>query len=211
MRSLQLHMEEVLQGQFELGPLNLMLVFQPNCPGCFSHAVPIFKHLYEQAAYKELTFLALSTAFEDFSLNTKESTQLLLDGGQLVGETQKAFEQAGYTELPYPIPFPVAMDKRVKQLDNQEEVVDQICAKNPNYDIWPEFEKEAMRQHVGNYLKSLPYISLTFVLNQFKGTPTFVLFDKQYNILEHWFGHKEFEAVDQLLSHHLSGIPDQSA
>ena len=88
MQKLHLHIGEELQGKFNLQKLNLLLTFQVNCPGCFLYALPMYKNLYEQY-YEKLGFLGLSTAFEDFELNTKKNTLLLLEKGELIGETKK--------------------------------------------------------------------------------------------------------------------------
>lgn len=49
------------------------------------YALPTFNKLYEKFN-SELGFIALSTAFEDFDLNTKENTELLINSNELVGE-----------------------------------------------------------------------------------------------------------------------------
>ena len=81
MRELQLHIDKHIQGNFETKELNLLLMFQVNCPGCFTYALPLFKRLYENYKDEKFSFLALSTAFEDFDKNTLENTTLLVKEG----------------------------------------------------------------------------------------------------------------------------------
>lgn len=101
---------QVLQGDFQIKDLNLLLVFQVNCPGCFVYALPLAAKLHQQYGDR-LNILGLSTAFEDFALNTPQHTQMLLENGELVGMTQLYFQRQGQQTYPLPIPFPVAFDQ----------------------------------------------------------------------------------------------------
>lgn len=77
MTMLQLRLDRVLQGSFDLKALNLLFVFQVNCPGCFIYGFPLVK-LYWKYRECGLNVLGLSTAFEDFDYNTAANTELLL-------------------------------------------------------------------------------------------------------------------------------------
>ncbi|MFQ5329775.1 MAG: TlpA family protein disulfide reductase [Thermodesulfobacteriota bacterium] len=110
MTAIDLRLGEMLQGDFDPGPLNLLLAFQVNCPGCFTHALPLASALYDHYSRDDVTVIALSTVFEDFSLNTAANTRQLLDDGSLVGETAKHFQSIGVDRYPQQILFPVAMD-----------------------------------------------------------------------------------------------------
>ena len=89
MTTLRLHHENPIQGSFQPRQLNLLLVFQVNCPGCFLHALPLFTELYKNEQLNDLGFLTLSTAFEDFDKNTLANTELLLEKGRADGERRK--------------------------------------------------------------------------------------------------------------------------
>ena len=78
MTTIQLQIDRVLQGLFELKALNLLFVFQVNCPGCFLYGFPLVNSLYWKYHDSGLNVLGLSTAFEDFEFNTAENTELLL-------------------------------------------------------------------------------------------------------------------------------------
>ncbi len=78
LRRFELDLGEVLQGEFRLGELNLLLVFQVNCPGCVVQALPMASRLYQRFASRGLQVLGLSTAFEDFEQNTADATRRLL-------------------------------------------------------------------------------------------------------------------------------------
>jgi len=85
--AIQLKIDRVLQGSFDLKALNLLFVFQVNCPGCFIYGFP-----RQQAALEGqsgLNVLGLSTAF-DFEYNTAANTELLLTEMKLVGATRQA-------------------------------------------------------------------------------------------------------------------------
>jgi len=98
---------ELLQGELRTNARTLLLVFQVNCPGCFSYALPLAEAIHRDEDRLGLSVLALSTAFEDFELNTLENTHALVDRGDLVGETQRTL---GMRKYPGTISFPVATD-----------------------------------------------------------------------------------------------------
>lgn len=201
MKTLELHYDNLLQGEFSQKRLNLLLVFQVNCPGCFFHALPLFNKLYADFSSENISFLGLSTAFEDFDKNTLENTRELLNSGILIGETKKHLATQGIHRLPYSIDFPVAMDQKAasKSLD---EIADHICHLNPNYAIWSTFDQNDLQKRVLNYLKSLDEIPLTFMLNQMKGTPSIVLLNDHYEILKMWFGHVNYEEIAEMIALH---------
>lgn len=110
MSTIELHIGEMLQGDFAPGPLNILLVFQVNCPGCFVHALPLAAEIHKSYSGRGINVLGLSTVFEDFELNTREHTIQLLDDGRMVGETAKHFGGHGVERYETPILFSVAMD-----------------------------------------------------------------------------------------------------
>ena len=65
--------------------INVAFVFQVNCPGCFIYGIPLLNELFKKYE-KEIGFISISTAFEDFELNTEANTIELLNKGELVGE-----------------------------------------------------------------------------------------------------------------------------
>ncbi|AXT61097.1 hypothetical protein D1816_12310 [Aquimarina sp. AD10] len=203
MKKIELEIGNEIQGKFVLKDLNLLLVFQVNCPRCFSYALPYFNKLYNEYKTKDISFLALSTAFEDFDKNTLLHTQNLIKDGTLVGETKKMMTQEGFEKLPYPLDFPMAMDKIEKTISDPTDVVDKICNINPNYALWPDFEKKMLQNRVKNYLNSLDNVALTFTLNQLRGTPSFVLFNSNYEILGEWFGHVQHAVIADKINQFL--------
>ena len=199
MRTLKLKYNSLLQGDFKLGKLNFLYTFQVNCPGCFFYGFPVVNELFLKHKDK-VNFLGLSTAFEDFEFNTRENTVLLLKEKTLIGEAKKALREHGFESYPQKIDFPVAMDVLC---DHKEFItkknIESICNLNPNYAIWPDFEQGVMQKNIEDYLVRNPKIPATFTLNQFRGTPTFILFDEQYDVLEHWFGHKKPQEINEIL------------
>lgn len=87
MSSIDLRIGEIIQGKFELVQINILLVCQVNCPGCFTHALLLASSLSDQYGKQGVPALGLSTVFEDFSLNTVANTRNLLNEGTWVGET----------------------------------------------------------------------------------------------------------------------------
>ncbi len=87
MGTIDLRIDEMPQGEFEPGLINVLLAFQINRPGCFIHALPLMSALYERYQDSNIQFIGHSTVFEDFSLNTAVYTRELLENAKLVEET----------------------------------------------------------------------------------------------------------------------------
>ncbi|WP_010521447.1 hypothetical protein [Aquimarina agarivorans] len=189
---LHLYVGEKIQGNFEPKKLNLLLNFQVNCPGCFLYALPTFSKLYKKYN-NNLGFLALSTAFEDFDVNTTKNTIDLVNEGTLVGHTKHALAEYGYNKLQIKPEFPIAMDKKMES-SQIDEITEKICLLNPNFSIWSNYDQDLFLKKVKNYLVKLPEVSLTFTTNQFRGTPTFTLFNNN-EILHSWFGHVKIAEI----------------
>jgi peroxiredoxin len=103
--AIQLQIDRILQGSFELQALNLIFVFQVNCPGCFLYGFPFVNKLHERYREAGLNVLGLSTAFEDFELNTAANTELLLTQKQTVGATRQSIG----ADYELAIDFPIAV------------------------------------------------------------------------------------------------------
>ena len=152
MTKFHLRTERVLQGDFTIQPINLILIFQVNCPGCFIYALPLIANLHKKYQGR-INILGLSTAFEDFELNTIENTQKLLKSGEMIGVTQQYFQQEQIEQYPIPLEFAIAFDRE------------------------------------------------TFHINFLPGTPSWVVFDQEYNVLASWFGHKPEKEIENMLEH----------
>jgi thiol-disulfide isomerase/thioredoxin len=194
MRPLELHPAPCLQGDYQTDSLNILFVFQVNCPGCFLYGLPVLNKLHAQYGDR-VSFLGLSTAFEDFDLNTQENTEKFLGSGEMTGETLRALKEKGISTYPEVPTFPVAMDARADVSFDFGAAARKICLLNPHYSISQEVEHKTLRNNVEVYLRSLEVLSMTFTLNQFKGTPTFVLFNQQRDVLWEQFGYVAFEEV----------------
>jgi len=182
-----------IQGDFVPKKINLALLFQLNCPGCFFYALPVFDALYT-ALRDTVGMIALSTAFENFSLNTTQNTLALVNHGTLVGHTKKLMYEHGYDKLHIQPEFPIAMDQKMNP-SQLEEIVNNICRLHPEFNNLTKDHQKLAQVQVRNYLKSMPELSLTFTANQCKGTPTFVLFNDQNKLLASWFGNTKKEVI----------------
>ncbi|WP_190810541.1 hypothetical protein [Flagellimonas sp. S3867] len=202
MKKLRLEYSSLLQGEFSLGKRNLLFTFQVNCPGCFFYGFPAMNELFKMYD-EQINFLGLSTAFEDFQFNTLENTRLLLDEKKLVGETKKAFDTHPDEFQLSDIDFPIAMDVLGDKTFITPENVEYIGNHFANYGQSSDAKREQFDHKIKDYLNMNPIIPVTFTLNQFRGTPTFVLFDKDHTILEHWFGHKPYEEVENIIKNWL--------
>ncbi len=189
---------KILQGDLEPQDLNLMLVFQVNCPGCFVSGFPFANYLQKQFGHRGLKVMGLSTAFEDYEFNTLENTESLLNDGILVGETKKAMNSNGYDELPYPLDFSVGFDDLQPMKDQAitEEIVEKMCQTLPDYLGLNFTEKKLVRGQVKEYLSNKKFSAATFDTNDLRGTPSWVLYDKDYQIYGKWFGHQFHQEIE---------------
>jgi hypothetical protein len=200
MAKLDLVYSDVLQGEFTLKPLNLLLTIQVNCPGCFIHGLPVAQRLYEKYSADELNVIGMATAFEDFELNTAENARKLLETGYIVGQTKKTFSAYGYETYFNKIGFPFLTDKLTPSDQFLNPVaIDSLIDGNADLANLPDLEKAHIKKQVADYYGRLDYVPYTFTVNQFAGTPTWVIFDGEYSILAHWFGHKPQEEIEWII------------
>lgn len=190
-RKIELVVGEVLQGTWQLRRLNLLFVFQVNCPGCFLYGFPAVNNIHRRFSDEGFSVLGLSTAFEDFELNTAANTRLLVEEKKTVGATNAAVGGDGTGLYTQPIDFTVAVD----QLTTGDELatdaaIESVCRSHPGYGNLDEAKKVEWRQRVAAHLRSIPETSATFTLNQMRGTPSFLLFDDNLAVRDEWFGHK---------------------
>ncbi len=177
-----------------------MIVFQVNCPGCIASALPLIQNLYESNSY-DIGIVGLSTAFQYYNYNNIENTRLLLNEGHLVDHSLSFMKQHGHEKLPYKITFPILMDAKMKP-DQLQETANAILQQHESYHDLSEVEKSAAALRIVAQLKKQSDLYLTFTINQFRGSPSFVLFDKDYKIVEQWFGHTSMEDIEQRLAQH---------
>lgn len=199
-----LKFSQVLQGDFQIEDLNLLLVFQVNCPGCFAYALPLAIRLHEEFRPRGLNVLGMSTAFEDFELNTVGNTLRLLESGHIVGETRKVLEHAGYKTFPLQIPFDVAFDHLTPNDPSfLEEDMKSFCAKHPELESIDSQENRSIKEQIKDHFLKKKYRAHTFSANHLNGTPSWILFDRQKNLLYESFGHKEYERLVHIVEKFL--------
>jgi hypothetical protein len=173
----------------ETGKVILIEVFQVNCPGCFIHGFPEVIEIYNKYQGQPLVVWGLATAFEDFDKNNLENLKALLRTGEVIGETLEAMNRSAllnFNRLEYPISFPVAWDKLVKNTEDiSEENVQKIIRRDiDQYDSLPAKTREMITQQVKTYLKQKIYSAQTFEAYELRGTPSSILIDKK-GILRH--------------------------
>ena len=196
MSNFHLNIQELIQGEFTPNKVNIAFVFQVNCPGCFIYGIPIMNNLYK-AFHDKAGFIGIATAFEDFEYNNEGALKLLMQDGTLVGETKKYYKtNYGVSNYSERLNFPIGFDR----MTTSEEFIDSgkielMCNAVPNFAAFSATEKEILIKKVKDYYSQIPLIAETFVLNQLKGTPSFVIFDDNYTILAHYFGHQNEEVL----------------
>ncbi|MDV3351171.1 hypothetical protein QGP82_20870 [Leptothoe sp. LEGE 181152] len=206
MAKFKMTIDQVLQGDFQIKDLNLLLVFQVNCPGCFIHALPLAEHLHHTYG-NCLNVLGLSTAFEDFDLNTADYTQCLLETGEVVGATRLYFQHHGQRSYTVPITFPVAFDQvgdAAELFDDND--VEHVCHLTPSFPPMDDATQARARARIKQVLQRLSPTAYTFHVNQLQGTPSWILFDGDFTILAQWFGHKAETEVSKIINHVLEPV-----
>ena len=210
-QKLNLKISQTIQGDFALGKINLLLIFQVNCPGCFAYALPQAIQLRD--AYRDLVrVLALSTAFEDFALNTAENTRQLAETGKIVGMTQLFFQSLGICKFSLPPTFPLAFDLvgAGQEIFSQRDV-DLLCSPDSELLQSSGIAPECLKPGVEQLLRAQSPAAYTFTMNQLRGTPSWLLCDERRNILAQWFGHKPAAEVRAIIDNALAMPRDRAA
>jgi len=168
-------------------------VFQVNCPGCFMYGIPESIEIYNKYKSGGVSVLGMATAFEDFDKNTLENLHLLLETGEVIGETKKMLSQYGKLQgdkISYKIPYPVAMDSLIKQSGEvtKEKMDSLIKNQIPNFDAQPENYKNQIYDRVKDYFMSKEYSAETFEMYSLQGTPSSILIDRKGILCDVSFG-----------------------
>ncbi len=184
----------------------LVDVFQVNCPGCFMHAIPEAINIYNKYKDEGVRVLGIATAFEDFDKNTLENLKMLVETGEVIGETKNLLSTHGQLQegsrLPYKIPFPIGMDNLTKITEeiNQEKIMQFIYPQIPEFDTQPEDYKNQIIQKVRDYMRSKEYTAETFEKFSLRGTPSTILVDRKGILRDVSFGQSgQVEAMIQKL------------
>ena len=168
-------------------------VFQVNCPGCFLYGIPEAINIYNKFKDDGVRVLGVATAFEDFDKNTLDNLKLLLQTGEVIGDTKQALGQNGKIDdnkLQYKIPFPVGMDSLKKTAEDitQERIMEFIYNQLPNFDSQPDDYKKQIIQRTKDYMKSKEYQAETFEMYSLQGTPSSIIVDRKGILRDISFG-----------------------
>ena len=171
----------------------LVEVFQVNCPGCFVYGIPESTEIYNKYKSDGVSVLGMATAFEDFDKNTLENLELLVETGEVIGETKKMLSQYGQLDgdkITYKIPYPIAMDSLVKQSGEvtKEKMDSLIKNQIPNFEQQPENYKNQIYDRVKDYFMSKEYSAETFEMYSLQGTPSSILIDRKGILRDVSFG-----------------------
>jgi len=171
----------------------LVEVFQVNCPGCFLYGMPEAINIYNKFKDDGVRVLGVATAFEDFDKNTLDNLKLLLQTGEVIGDTKQALGQNGKIDdnkLQYKIPFPVGMDSLKKTAEDitQERIMEFIYNQLPNFDSQSEDYKKQIIQRTKDYMKTKEYEAETFEMYSLQGTPSSIIVDRKGILRDISFG-----------------------
>ena len=171
----------------------LVEVFQVNCPGCFLHGIPEAINIYNKFKDDGVRVLGVATAFEDFDKNTLDNLKLLLQTGEVIGDTKQALIQYGKfddSKLQYKIPFPVGVDslKKTAEGTSQERIMEFIYNQLPNFDSQPDDNKKQIIQRTKDHMNSKEYEAETFEMYSLQGTPSSIIVDRKGILRDISFG-----------------------
>ncbi|WP_299292861.1 peroxiredoxin [Nitrosopumilus sp.] len=172
----------------------ILEVFQVNCPGCFMHALPEAVNIYNKYKDEGVRVLGIATAFEDFDKNTLDNLKMLVETGEVIGETKSALSMYGQlqegSKLSYQIPFPLGMDNLTKTTAeiSQEKIMQFIYPQIPEFDSQPEDYRNQIIQRVKDYMKSKEYSAETFEKFALQGTPSTIIVDRKGILRDVSFG-----------------------
>ncbi len=171
----------------------LVEVFQVNCPGCFLYGMPEAINIYNKFKDDGVRVLGVATAFEDFDKNTLDNLKLLLQTGEVIGDTKQALGQNGKIDdnkLQYKIPFPVGMDSLKKTAEDitQERIMEFIYNQLPNFDSQPDDYKKQIIQRTKDHMNSKECEAETFEMYSLQGTPSSIIVDRKGILRDVSFG-----------------------
>ncbi len=171
----------------------LVEIFQVNCPGCFLHGMPEAINIYNKFKDDGVRVLGVATAFEYFDKNTLDNLKLLLQTGEVIGDTKQALIQYGKlddSKLHYKIPFPVGMDslKKTAEDASQERIMEFIYSQLPNSDSQPYDYKKQIIQRTKDHMNSKEYEAETFEMYSLQGTPSSIIVDRKGILRDISFG-----------------------
>lgn len=178
------------------GQVVLVEVFQVNCPGCFTQALPEAVRLHDLYHDQGLVVVGIATAFEDYGQNTLENLQALLNSGKLTAEPFKALQQRGELvedRFRWKIPFAVAMDEVVEDREpvTEQKVLEYAQRLYPDIKQRRAEEQGYIQKMMQRYLEQKTMTARTFELYDLKGTPSSILIDREGILRDIAFGSQE--------------------
>ena len=180
MSTLSLDISKLLQGEnpfISKVEHVVILLFQVNCPGCFTHGLPAFLALRKRVNPAEIGFMAIATAFEDFDLNTEDSANALVNEGLLVGATAIRLGKKKIDPHSLFDGVCVATDRIITRGPSAEEELDRLAELQPS--LLKKAPREQLLHIVNEDLRQRPWTSATFESLNAQGTPTFALIHRE--------------------------------
>lgn len=172
--------------------LQVCLVFQVACPGCFEHALPALLACASKFDPRDVEFVAVATAFEDFELNTLENTRALVESGVVVGPTRRLYDKCDLDLSQIPVGF----DKLTRGVPDAAEVDAHATVLLRHFGL-----PEAARDKVRASLCDREWTASTFHGNLLFGTPSWLVYKPQTLELVHsQFGDLDEHSLAELLA-----------
>lgn len=181
--------------------VQLLLLVQPNCPGCHMHALPAANELV--SSKQDFDVYCVSTAFEDFEFNTIDTAKLLLQG-DLVGDAK---EKLGTKTKDVPA-MPFAYDEVTDRADLSPELLElalESSKQNTREQMEGQVHPGVLEKmlHQANKEMLLPEkVARFFWSVRAVGTPMWVLHKRSGEVIDRKFGqHSAGQLLEWIKSH----------
>ena len=162
--------------------LQLMLLIQPNCPGCHIHALPLANQI-ASSPNRFFDIYCVSTAFEDFDFNNPDTARLLLEGKHVGVSKERLGEEVRHVPtMPLAHDIITPLSKASAALKDLALESIKASARQQMAGRLPSDVLERQLARVG-YDMLPAQIATLFSTVQAMGTPTWVLHRKNGQVL----------------------------
>ena len=176
--------------------VQLLLLIQPNCPGCHVHAMPTANEL--SSTKQNFDIYCISTAFEDFEFNTIQNTRLLLQG-ELVGAAKQQLGPTTRHVPTMPVAYDVVTDKSDLPIDFLEAAIE-AAKQNTREQMEGKLHPGVLEKMLHQTDKDLllpPKVARVFWSVRGLGTPFWVLHRRSGDVIDRKVGPR---TADELLA-----------
>ena len=179
----------------------LLLIIQPNCPGCLAHAIPVANAIAKSTA--DFDTYCVSTAFEDFEFNNVHTARALLHGNLVGSAADKLSGMNSFDTTAFIPHMPFAHDHVINRKDADsdfKEWVLSVMIESARQQLQSmRFDEERIESILqGVSCKILPEeLAELFWSVKAEGSPTWVIHKRNGEVLDVRFGYMDEKQICQ--------------